>query len=191
MEENQNTIVMLALTKKRGGKKVLAPSMEGYETGYNIDGIYIKVDEVSRIFALKDMAVGYGIDTADLPETDSNYGKIIATMDGMDGEENTQCIIDIYQLTSGAAVSAKEYGWLPSGGEMSMLKDNKEAVNALLEAAGGDVIGNAKYWLSLRRNASYPWFYDGAEDGFGSWKGGSSQLLVRPCMYADAYETQD
>ena len=190
MAELENN-VLIALTKKRGGKKYLAPSMEGYETGYNIDGIYIKEGDASRIFALGDITAAYGIASQDLPDTDPNYGKVSPSVGGMDGEESSQCIIDIYQLTEGAVISAKEYGWLPSAGEMDMVAKNIDAVNALLEAAGGTKISDGRYWLSQRRNASYPWFFDAAEKVYGAWVGGSTQLLARPCKSAADWESNE
>jgi len=186
--QQNESVVMIALTKKRGGKKVLAPSMEGYESGYTIDGIYVSDGGESRIFALGDTVAGYGFASEDLPADDENYGKVSPSIGGMDGEESTQCIIDVYQLSSGAPVEAKKYGWLPSAGEFDLLLANKDAFNALAEAAGGTKVETGRYWLSQRRNALYPWFYDIDGNGCGSWLGGSTQLSVRPCMSAYGYE---
>ena len=186
--EQQSSKVLIALTKTRGKNKILVASMDGYGSGYQVDGIYVEQNGVARIFSISESQVGYGIPSQDLKPGDAHYEEITQAMDGYDGEESTQCIIDVYGLHAGTAcVEAKTYGWLPAAGEMALVRDNLEAFNAACEAAGGQPIGSGKYWLSQRRNANYPWFYDAAAQGVGSWLGGNSSLLVRPCMAADEY----
>lgn len=178
--------VLIALTKNRGGKKVLAESMEGYESGYTIDGIFVEHNGVARVFAINDQQARFGINSQDLQPGAPHYNEIVPSLGGFNGEEMTQLLIDIYYLQAGdAAVEAQAYGWLPEAGEMDLVADNLEAFNALVEAVGGTPVSNGKYWLAQRRNANYAWFYDAAEKGYGSWVGGMSSLNIRPCMSAE------
>lgn len=188
-EEQKTSKVLIALSKKRGSKKILVPSMEGYESGYNIDGIYVTDGTEARIFALADMQKPFGISSQDLPSTDKNYGRLSQSLGGMDGEESSQTLIDIYYLDEGTAcVDAREFGWLPAGGEMGLAVANRDAFNALAEALDADPIDGGRYWLSQRRNANYAWFYDADENGYGSWLGGMTQMKVRPVKSAEGYE---
>ena len=191
MEEslkNDTARVLIALTKNKGGKMVLAESMEGYESGYSIDGIFIEKDGIARVFAISEQQVRFGINSDDLDPEDRHYGEIVPSLGGYNGEQMTPLLIDIYHLEAGdAAVEAQAYGWLPEAGEMDLIAENIEAFNALIEAVGGTPITNGKYWLAERRNADYPWFYDAAEKGYGSWIGGKSSLNIRPCMSAEGW----
>lgn len=181
--------VLIALSKKRGSKRILVPSMEGYESGYNIDGIYVEKGGEARIFALADIVKPFGINSTDLSPNDKNYGKISQSIGGMDGEESTQTLIDIYYLEAGTAcVDAKEYGWLPAGGELDLALACIEDFNAMCEVLECDPIDSGKYWLSQRRNANYAWFYDVEFGGYGSWLGGMDELKVRPVKSAEGYE---
>lgn len=186
MEEN-NVRLLIAVTKKNGGEKLLVPSIEGYKKGYTVDGIYVEQDGVARIFAPTEAPLVYGIDSQNLPAEDKHYEEIIPSFGGVDGESSTDTLISIYQLGEGtAAVEARGYGWLPEAGEFDLIANNLEAYNALCaEVSGATVEG--RYWLSQRRNADYPWFYEVGQ-GLGSWLGGVNQLKVRPCMSADGYE---
>lgn len=186
-EEPQNPArVLIALTKNRGGKKVLAESMEGYESGYTVEGIFIEKDGIARLVSINESQARFGINSQDLKPGDAHYGVIEPNLGDYDGEEMTQLLIDIYYLQAGdAAVEAQAYGWLPEAGEMDLVMDNLEAFNALVEALGGTPITNGKYWLSQRRNANYAWFYDAAEKGCGSWIGGMSSLSIRPFKSAE------
>lgn len=186
MEEN-NVILLIAVTKNNGGDKLLVPSMDGYKKGYTVDGIYVEKDDVSRIFALKETLFAYGIQSSNLPEGDKHYDEIIPSFGGFDGESSTNTIIDIYQLGADtAAVEAKKYGWLPEAGELDLIANNLDEFNSISELAGGTPLGG-RYWLSQRRNADYPWFYEVGQ-GLGSWLGGLNLLKVRPCMSAEGYE---
>ena len=203
MEENLNNIeeqqvaeneakVLIALTKKKGGKKILVESMEGYQSGYTVDGIYVEKNGIARIFSISENQARYGINSQDLKPGDAHYEEIVPSLGGYNGEEMTQLLIDIYYLQAGdAAVEAQAYGWLPEAGEMDLVAENVEAFNALIEVVGGTPISNGKYWLAQRRNANYAWFYDAAEKGYGSWIGGMSALNIRPCMSADEYEVAE
>lgn len=189
-EPQQIAKVLIALTKESGRvKKILVPSMEGYETGYVVDGIFVEKDEEARIFALDDMEKPFGINSPDLPSTDKQYGKISSTIGGLEGEESTQTLIDIYGFAQGTAcVDSQQYGWLPEGGEFDLALADIEKFNQLCEEAGGTPINSGRYWVSQRRNSNYAWFYDVEQNGYGAWVGGLSLLKVRPVMSAEGYK---
>lgn len=197
MDENINNIeqqqvaetaarVLIALTKTRGGKKILAESMAGYESGYTVDGIFIEKNGIARVFAINAPQAPFGINSHDLQPGSAHYDEIVPSLGGYSGQEMTQLLIDIYNLQDdNAAVLAQAYGWLPEAGEMDLVAENVEAFNALVESLGGTPVTSGKYWLAQRRNAAYAWFYDAAQNGYGSWVGGMSPLLVLPCKSAD------
>lgn len=188
--EQSVTKVLIALTKKNSGHRILVASMDGHLSD-EVDGIYVEQDGKARIFSLNEKSVRYGIDSPNLPSDDIHYEQIVDSFGGMDGQKSTSILIDIFHLgKNDAAVEASEYGWLPEAGEFELAVNNLEAFNTLAVAAGGNPLSERKYWLAQRRNAKYAWFYDVAHNGLGSWLGGGNQLLIRPVKSAAGYEEE-
>lgn len=182
-EQQPRSKVMIALTKKKGGKKVLAESMADYATGYQVEGIYIEQNGLARLFAVNDVAhAPYGIDSEDMEVEDG--GQLTASIGGENGHQLSELLIALYQMNEDAAAQqAKAYGWLPGGAELELLRDNQEEYNALAEAAGGAPL-SGKCWTAMRSSNTHPWFYDADQKGFGNWLGGNNTLAVRPCKSA-------
>ena len=179
-EQPTGAKVLIALTKNRGKQKILVPSMEGYESGYTVNGIAIKDGEHEMLIALAEQLLNYGGESQDVPEGDKRRD-ITSSMTDFDGEQRTDFIIAHYELTDGAAVASKAFGWLPAGGEMALIFAHKQEVNALLEAGGGDPLSeDLPYWTSQMFSNDYPWHMSMADGRFAMWMGQSDELCVRP-----------
>lgn len=190
MEQNEvsEVKVLIALTKNRGGKKLLVPSMEGYTTGYKVDGVAVIEGENSVLVTLTELSAQYGGTSEDLPLDSKMREAMSPAMTEYDGQDRTDYIIGRYGFTDGAVVEAKKKGWLPSGGEMALVGRNKDAVNALLEAVGGALLTDDNYWTSQMFSNDYPWFMTMETVEFAMWKGQVNELRVRPVKSVEGYE---
>lgn len=198
MEENninvaeqatETTKVLIAMLKKRGTGKILVDNIEEYAKDYKVDGVAIKKSEDEGIIlSLTEALYAFGGSSQDMDENDKRRDISSPSMTTLDGDERTDFLIGWYGFTEGACVEAKKYGWLPSGGEMQLMKDNKEAVNAQLEALGGTQIGNGIYWTSQRYDNDYMWHMNMEDGTFAIWRGMVDQLLVRPVKSIEGYQ---
>lgn len=186
--QDQQTVakVLIALTKNRGKQKILVSSMEGYETGYTINGIGIMEGEKGILLSLSEQILPFGGISQDIPEGDKRRN-ITSQMSDFDGQQRTDFIISHYELENGAAVEAKKFGWLPSGGEMSFVYDHKDEVNALLEAVGGDPLSEDLYWTSQMFSNEYPWHMSMIDGKFAMYLGRENELAVRPVASLEGY----
>ena len=101
------------------------------------------------IVALNESKLAFGGDESqDLEEDVAS-----PSMSGLDGQQRSAFLIDFYgreEKEVPALAACAEFGWLPSGGEMALIFANKTAINEQLEALGGTVIGDGRYWTSQR-----------------------------------------
>ena len=104
------------------------------------------------------------------------------SMTDMDGEQRSAFLLDFYhreQKGVPTLEACKDFGWLPSGGEMALIFANKAAINEKLEAIGGTPIGDGKYWTSTRFSNDRMWHCDMSNGHFGISIGTASAAAVR------------
>lgn len=190
VQDQQSSLakVLIALTKNRGKSKILVPSMEGYGSGYTIDGIYVTDGKNVIILSLTEQSLPFGGTSEDLDENGPLYNVASPSMSNFDGEWRTDFLIGFFNPAEGTALTeAKKYGWLPSGGEMSLIASHKEAVNTLLEAAGGMLLADDYYWTSQKFSNERMWSMDMNDGKFTLNNGSVDELCVRPVKSADGY----
>jgi hypothetical protein len=149
------------------------------DEGWDADGVAIvSGDETLLVVALTEQQTAFGGDESeDLEEDIPSPG-----MTSMDGEQRSAFLLDFYQR-EGKAVPAldacKDFGWLPSGGEMALIFAHKDAVNAKIAELGGTPIGDGKYWTSQRFSNERMWHCDMSSGQFGIALGTKSVAGVR------------
>lgn len=173
--------VMLAVSNKK--KRKLVEDAGSLASGDSVDGIAVVTPEASFVITLHDGVFPFGDGPSDMAENDITIGGGY-----LDGQERTDWLIDWFHLEAGTAcVEAKNAGgWLPSVGEMEIIFSHLEEINALLEAAGGDIL-SGEYWTSQLYSADYPWHMD-TQKGFRMWRGKPSALKVRAISGIDGYQ---
>lgn len=187
-QEVKTSKALIALTKNRGKSKVLVPSMEGYETGYTIDGIYVTDGQNAIILSLAESVLPFGNQSEDLHEGNPLYNVPSPSMSTFDGDWRTDFLIGFFAPEDGTAlVEAKKEGWLASGGEMALIASLKDDVNALLEAVGGSQLSEGYYWTSQKFSNERMWSMDMADGKFTLNNGCVSSLAVRPVKSAEGY----
>ena len=180
--------VFIALTKNKGKKKILVGSMEGYETGYTVDGIYVTDGTHAIIIAIDEQTLPFGGSSEDLQPGDELYDVASPSMSSFDGAWRTDFLMSFMNPAEGTALpEAKKQGWLPSGGEMALIAAKKEEVNMLLEAVGGTVLSDDYYWTSQKFSNDRMWSCDMADGKFTLNNGNTSSLAVRPVKSAAGY----
>lgn len=197
--EVSNVKVLIGIHKKSDGTK-LAVTGEQY-SGYDkrswvADGIIIRNEDedIDYLFSLAETEAHFAEQGAeDIPATDKRRKNCIPDPQFTDymGEQYTQWQIANHPETheQGCALcEAVKFGWLPSCGEMSLVKDNMEAFNTLTELAGGTQVSEAEYWTSTGYSADYMWFIDLAAKTFGFWKSKTTIMKVRPVKSAAGYQ---
>lgn len=183
-EQLQPAKVLIALSK--GRQKLLVGSIEGYESGYKVDGIGIIDGENAILVSLTEQLLPYGGVSEDIPVGDKRRS-ITSAMSDFDGHQRTAFIIAHYEFTEGAAVASTAFGWLPSGGELALIHAHKNEVNELLEAVGSTLLGDDNYWTSQMFSNEYPWHMSMADGKFAMWRGQYNELAVRPVASLDGY----
>jgi hypothetical protein len=130
------------------------------------------------VVALTEQQTTFGGDESDdLEEDISSPG-----MTSMDGEQRSAFLSEFYEREEKAvpAIDAcKDFGWLPSGGEMALIFAHKDAVNAKIAELGGTPIGDGKYWTSQRFSNDRMWHCDMNNGHFGIAIGTKSVAGVR------------
>lgn len=187
-QEVKTSKALIALTKNRGKNKVLVSSLEGYETGYTIDGIYVTNGQNAIILSLIESVLPFGNQSEDLQEGDPLYNVPSPSMSTFDGDWRTDFLIGFFSPEDGTAlVEAKKEGWLASGGEMALIASLKDDVNALLESVGGTQLSEDYYWTSQKFSNERMWSMDMADGKFTLNNGCVSSLTVRPVKSAEGY----
>lgn len=160
---------------KDGETKVAETLDEGWEA----DGVAIvSGDETLLVVALTEQQTAFGgEESEDLEEDIPSPG-----MTSMDGEQRSAFLLEFYQREDKAVPAldaCKDFGWLPSGGEMALIFANKDAVNAKIAELGGTAIGDGKYWTSQRFSNERMWHCDMSSGQFGIALGTKSVAGVR------------
>ena len=144
------------------------------------DGVAI-IDEAGQtllVVALSESQLAFGGDNSeDLEEEIAS-----PSMTDLDGEMRSEFLIDFYEReekTVPALDACKDYGWLPSGGEMALIFANKDAINEKISELGGTPIGDGKYWTSQRFSNDRIWHCDMNSGQFGIALGTKSIAGVR------------
>lgn len=164
--------VTVKLVLEKDGETKLADEAE---EGWTVEGVSVSDGQHSIVVALEETQSAFGC----VESQDEETGVPSPSMSDYDGEMRTDFLIGFYNATEGALVTAKEYGWLPSGGEIKMIYDNKEAINALLEAAGGDLLTDGEYWTSQKFSNDRMWSINMSDGTFSIDRGCTSELTVR------------
>lgn len=179
---------LIALTKNRGKSKILVPSMEGYGSGYTIDGIYVTDGKNAIIISQNEMSLPFGGTSEDLEDGHPLYNVASPSMSGFDGEWRTDFLIGFFNPEEGTALTeARKTGWLPSGGEMALIRSLKEDINELLAAVGGTPLSDDCYWTSQKFSNERMWSMDMTDGIFTLNNGNVSSLAVRPVKSAGGY----
>lgn len=141
------------------------------------DGVAVIDGDHALVISLHEeiCSFGCGIDSQD-----EETGVPSPSMDTFDGEMRTQFLTDFYHPEDGALIIAREYGWLPSGGEMKFIFDHKDAINAIIQEAGGDIMADDDYWTSQRFSNDRMWSCNMSDGTFSIDRGCISELRVRP-----------
>lgn len=168
--ETSSVSVQLLLTKDEESKL-----SDEAEEGWTVEGVAVSDGQHSIVVALEEAQSAFGC----VESQDEETGVASPSMSDYDGEMRTDFLIGFYNATEGALVVAKEYGWLPSGGEIKMIYDNKEAINAKLEAAGGDLLTDSEYWTSQKFSNERIWSINMEDGTFSIDRGCVSELIVR------------
>ena len=199
-EVSSTTKVLIAVTKKSDSSK-LAVSSEYYESldkrSYNTDGIIIRDEEndVNLLIAPTEATKVFGEGPEDILASDKrrkNYTN--PTMSELDGKWRTDFLLSNHAThydDNCAICYCRDYGqgwWMPSGGEMELVKSNKEEVNTLLAAINGTQVSNGTYWLSTQYSKDYSWHLDMSNGMYGFWLSKTNSLLVRPMNDATDYQ---
>lgn len=189
-EQEKVSKALIALSK--GKQKILVPSMEGYGTGYTVEGIYVSDGANAVILAVGEQALPFGIDSQDLREGDPLYDVASPAMSSFDGEWRTDFLISFFNPEDGTAlIEAKKYGWLPCGGEIALIASMKEEVNALLNAVSGTPLSDEYYWTSQKFSNERMWSCGMSDGKFTLNKGCVDSLAVRPVKSADGYAEKE
>lgn len=177
---------LIALSK--GKQKILVPSMEGYESGYNIDGIFVTGGSNAVVVALTEQSLPFGGGSEDLREGDPLYDVASPSMSSFDGEWRTDFLLGFFGPQEGTALTeARKQGWLPSGGEIALVAQMKAEINALLTAVKGTPLSDDFYWTSQKFSNERMWSVSMADGKFTLNKGNVSSLAVRAVMSAEGY----
>ena len=99
----------------------------------------------------------------------SNYGSSSAAKADWQGKNNTRLVLD-YCKANGKSCPAFEYvnsyktegtkagdWYLPAGGELNAIYQNKDVLNTALGKIGGTKLGTDCYWSSSEYSSYYAW----------------------------------
>ena len=152
---------------------------ETLDDGWTADGVALVdgEDQTLLILALTESLLAFGGDESQDLEEDVASPSMV----GLDGEQRSAFLINFYgnQKKVPALAACTEFGWLPSGGEMALIYANKTAINEKLEALGGTVLGDGRYWTSQRFSNDRMWSCNMADGTFGIALGTASKASVR------------
>lgn len=144
------------------------------------DGVAI-IDEAGQTLlavALIESQLAFGGDNSEDLEEDIPS----PSMTDLDGEMRSAFLINFYEREEKAVPAldaCKDYGWLPSGGEMALIFAHKDSINEKITELGGTPIGDGKYWTSQRFSNDRIWHCDMSSGQFGIALGTKSVAGVR------------
>lgn len=192
------TKVLIALRRKSDASEKLAVTKEQY-TGYDkrsyaVDGYIIRNEDndVDLLVSLLQSECIFGDGPEDIPETDKRRknAPVNPQFYELDGYIRTQWQLNNHHETheSGCAVcEAVKFGWLPSNGEMTWIRDHKEQLNELAEVIGAEPMADAEYWCSTQYSEEYMWHLNMVTGYFGFWRSKQATMKIRPVGTASAY----
>ena len=153
---------------------------ETLDDGWTADGVAIVDDNnvTLLVVALNESQLAFGGDESQNLEEDVAS----PSMTGLDGEQRSAFLLEFYQREEKvvpALDACTAFGWLPSGGEMAMIYSNKDSINEKMEALGGTVLGDGRYWTSQRFSNDRMWSCNMSDGTFGIALGTASVAGVR------------
>lgn len=153
---------------------------ETLDDGWTADGVAIVDDNnvTLLVVALNELQLAFGGDESQNLEEDVSS----PSMTGLDGEQRSAFLLEFYQREEKvvpALDACTAFGWLPSGGEMAMIYAKKDSINEKMEALGGTVLGDGRYWTSQRFSNDRMWSCNMSDGTFGIALGTASVAGVR------------
>lgn len=175
-EETVDNGISIQVSQVKDGESKVAETLD---EGWEADGVAIvEGGQTLLIVSLNESQLAFGGDESQNLEEDVAS----PSMSSMDGQQRSAFLIDFYGIEDKqvpALAACAEYGWLPSGGEMALIFANKSAINDALEALGGTVLGDDRYWTSQRFSNDRMWSCDMSNGTFGIALGTASLAGVR------------
>ena len=192
------TKVLIALRRKSVQTEKLAVTLAQYQEydkrKYGVDGIIVRNEDsdVDLLCSPKQYDCIFGEGPADIPETDKRRKNAPANPSfyELDGYLCTQWQLNNHHDTheSGCAIcDAVKFGWLPSNGEMTWIRDHREQFDEAAEAIGADLIGDGEYWCSTQYSEDYMWHLNTVTGVFGFWRSKAATMKVMPVASASEY----
>lgn len=175
-EETVGNGISIQVSQVKDGESKVAETLD---EGWDADGVAIvEGGQTLLIVSLNESQLAFGGDESQNLEEDVAS----PSMSSMDGQQRSAFLIDFYGIEDKqvpALAACAEYGWLPSGGEMALIFANKSAINDALEALGGTVLGDDRYWTSQRFSNDRMWSCNMSNGTFGIALGTASLAGVR------------
>ena len=175
-EETVDNGISIQVSQVKDGESKVAETLD---EGWDADGVAIvEGGQTLLVVALNESQLAFGGDESQNLEEDVAS----PSMSGLDGQQRSAFLIDFYgreEKQVPALAACAEYGWLPSGGEMALIFANKSAINDALEALGGTVLGDGRYWTSQRFSNDRMWSCDMSNGTFGIALGTASMAGIR------------
>lgn len=191
------TKVLIGLRKKSDDSKV-AVTAEDYPSydkrSYAVDGIIIRDEEndIDILYSLEEVEAVFGEGAEDIPETDKRRKNYIpCSFSELNGEVCTERQLENHEDVheEGCAIcEAIKFGWLPSCGEMQLVKDNLEKFNVIATLIGSTLISDSEYWTSTQYSDDYVWSLDMNDGVFKFWRARGNTMKVRPVKSASEYQ---
>ena len=197
MEQQDGTRVLAGLTAKDGGQKMAVTQEQLQQLDkdmFLVDGIIIRDEDsdTDLLFAPYEVEGVAGVGPEDMPQTDKRRKNALPdpSFQEKDGQEQTEWQRKNHEdvHASGCAIcEAVKFGWLPSNGELTPLRDHVEDFNAIAEALGATPVGEDEYWSSTQYSDEYMWSLSMQEKKFRFWRSKTTRMKVRPVKSAAAY----
>ena len=192
-----NLKVLIALRNLNDGTKLAVTKEQyiNYSPEYLVDGIIIRNEDIDAdlLFSKTEVSAHFAeTGEPDIPETDKRRKNANPSpqFTDLDGQERTAYQLAYHHDTheSGCAIcESVKFGWLPSGGEMNLAAENKEAFNEIAELIQATPLTDNKYWLSTQYSEDYMWSVDLETKVFEFWWSKTDMMKVRPVKSASDY----
>ena len=195
---NADVEILIGVTKKVGKDKV-AVTMSEYDSldkrKYTTDGVILRNTDlgINLMVAPDEDRRWFGIGPDSIPEGDSRRDIENPVMADLDGKWRTEYLLQNHAFCHDdncAVCYCNDYGdgwWLPSGGEMELIRLNKDSVDEAMGKIGGKNISFGVFWVSTQYSDDYSWHLDTVTGEFGFWKSKGLALFVRPVTDASEY----
>lgn len=195
---NANVSILIGVTKKVGKEKhavTLAEYAELDKRKYTSDGVIIRNTAygIDLMVAPDEGRRWFGDGPDSIPEGDSRRNIESPVMTDLDGKWRTEFLLQDHSFCHDDACAVcycNDYGdgwWLPSGGEMELIRVNKIAIDEAMDVIGGKAITYGVFWVSTQYSSDYSWHLDLVTGEFGFWRSKSYSLFVRPVTDGSKY----